>query len=202
MTFWVGLTGGIGSGKSTVANYFAELGIPVLNADQVVHQLTAANGIALPLLWAQWGKSIFYSDRTLNREALRQIVFNQPEQRQILEEILHPLIWQSLQQAQHNTANTHHYGLIEIPLLIEKPVFQQLVQFILIVETPEATRIQRIQNRSGLNNQTIHAIISQQADAASRKQSADQIIYNDGEKSALKQQIMDLHHFYQALNLP
>ncbi|MDF7675334.1 dephospho-CoA kinase [Neisseriaceae bacterium ESL0693] len=202
MTFWIGLSGGIGSGKSTVADYFARLNVPVLSADAIAHELTAADGMALPFIHAQWGDEVFLPDQTLNRSRLRALVFEQPQQKQILENILHPLIWQQLQKAQQSTDHGHHYGMIEIPLLIEKPQFQQLVDQILIVEAPESTRIRRIQNRSGLSENIIRVIISQQADAVTRQGLASQIIHNDGNQSQLQQQVMRLHRFYQALNLP
>lgn len=202
MTFWIGLSGGIGSGKSTVAAYFAQLNVPVLSADAVAHQLTAPNGIALPLIHAQWGEDVFQSDQTLDRARLRTLIFEQPEQKLILENILHPLIWQQLQKAQQATSPCHHYGLIEIPLLVEKPLFQSLVSHILIVEAPESVRIQRIQQRSGLSENAIRVIIAQQADTTARKNLADRIIYNNGNQLQLQQQVKQLHRFYQVLNLP
>lgn len=201
MTFWVGLSGGIGSGKSTVAADFAALNVPILSADEAAHALTAPNGAALPLIRAKWGERLFQPDQKLDRARLRQLVFNHPEQRRELEAILHPLIWQTLQQAQRRTDARHHYGIIEIPLLTEQPAFQKLVQQILIVEAPEEIRIRRIQQRSKLDEHTIRAIMSQQADTNARKTIATQMIHNNGNREQLRQHVMRLHCFYQALDM-
>jgi dephospho-CoA kinase len=199
MTLWIGLSGGIGSGKSKAASCFAALGVPVLNADEISHQLTAPQGLALPAIRKRCGNNLFQADGSLDRQQLRNWVFADPHNRKLLENILHPLIWQSLQQAKQQISSNQHYGIIEIPLLAEKPKFQQLVQRILIIEAPVDICIQRVQQRSGLDETTIRAIMAQQTDSNSRKAIADDIIINDGNWQELNQKVIQQHHFYQAL---
>ncbi len=199
MTIWVGLSGGIGSGKTTVASCFASLGIPVINADEIAHQLTAPHGLALPEIKKQCSSQLFLADGSLDRNQLRNWVFADSTHRQRLENILHPLIWQGLQQAKQQISPDKQYGIIEIPLLAEKPEFQKLVQRILIIEAPVNLCIQRVQLRSGLDESTIRAIMAQQADSKSRKVIADDTINNDGNWPQLEQEVLKLHHFYQAL---
>ncbi|PIT60237.1 dephospho-CoA kinase [Snodgrassella alvi] len=199
MTLWIGLSGGIGSGKSTAASCFAALGVPVLNADDISRQLTAPQGLALPAIQKQCGKNLFLADGSLDRQQLRNWVFADSHNRILLENILHPLIWQGLQQAKQQISSNQHYGIIEIPLLAEKPEFQQLVQRILIIEAPVDICIQRVQQRSGLDETTIRAIMTQQTDSNSRKAIADDIIINDGGWQELNRKVIQQHHFYQAL---
>lgn len=199
MTFWIGLSGGIGSGKSAVASYFTALGIPVLNADEIAHQLTAPDGLALPEIRRQCGNNLFLTDGSLDRPKLRNWVFADSQNRILLENILHPLILQSLHQAKQQIVLNQHYGIIEIPLLAEKPEFQQLVQRILIIEAPVNICIQRVRQRSNLDESAIRAIMAQQADSNSRKTIADDIIINDGNWQELNRKVIQLHHFYQAL---
>lgn len=199
MTFWVGLSGGIGSGKSTAASCFAAVGVPVLNADDISRQLTAPQGLALPAIRKQCGKNLFLADGSLDRQQLRNWVFADSRNRILLENILHPLIWQALQQAKQQASSNQHYGIIEIPLLAEKPEFQQLVQRILIIEAPLDICIQRVQQRSGLDETAIHAIMAQQTGSNSRKAIADDIIINDGSWQELNRKVIQQHHYYQAL---
>lgn len=199
MTLWVGLTGSIGSGKSTVAACFASLGVPALSADEMSHKLTAPDGEALDEIRQKCGSDLFLADGTLDRQRLRDWVFANNQHRMTLESILHPLIWQKLHQAQQKIDNTVPYGIIEIPLLAEKPEFQQLVQRILIIEAPLNFRIERIQLRSRLNEDLIRTIIAQQADDHKRKSIADDIIINDGNWQQLNHQVMQLHGIYTKL---
>ncbi|WP_239423044.1 dephospho-CoA kinase [Snodgrassella communis] len=202
MTFWVGLSGGIGSGKSTAASCFAAVGVPVLNADDISRQLTAPQGLALAAIRKQCGENLFLADGSLDRQQLRNWVFADSCNRILLENILHPLIWQGLQQAKRQTSSNQHYGIIEIPLLAEKPEFQQLVQRILIIEAPVDLCIQRVQQRSSLDETTIRAIMAQQIDSNSRKAIADDIIINDGNWQELNRKVIQQHDFYQALTSP
>lgn len=199
MTYWIGLSGSIGSGKSTVASCFANLGVPTLSADEISHTLTAPGGEALPQIRAYCGQELFSADGSLDRELLRNWVFADSKNRTILETILHPLIWQKLHQAKQKIDNTVPYGIIEIPLLAEKPEFQKLVHRILIVEAPLTCRLKRVQQRSGLTEKLTRAIMAQQADDINRKSIADDILSNDGNWEHLHQQVMHLHSIYNAL---
>lgn len=199
MTFWVGLSGSIGSGKSTVAACFANLGVPTLSADEISHHLTASGGEALPQIRANCGHDLFLANGNVDRQRLRDWVFASSNNRTILENILHPLIWNKLYEIKKKIDNTAPYGIIEIPLLAEKPEFQQLVHRILIIEAPLNHRIERVQLRSGLNENLTRTIIAQQADDNKRKSIADDIIINDGNWQQLNHQVMHLHGIYKAL---
>lgn len=193
---WVGISGGIGSGKSLAAQFFAQYcAIPVLNADTVARELTAANGMALPAIRQAFGDSVFQHNGQLDRAALRHQIFRLPEARATLEAILHPLIITALQQAQAHTPPAA-YGIIEIPLLIEKPHFQQLTQRILIIDCPIASQIRRVQQRSRLTRNAILAIIHTQATRAQRRAIADDIVHNHSSLSLLQRQLHRLHQGY------
>lgn len=199
MTFWVGLSGGIGSGKSTVAACFSHLGVPILNADQISHTLTAPGGAALTKIRVCCGDNLFLPDGSLDRQQLRNWAFADHKNRRALEAILHPLIWQKLQQAKQETQSTVPYGIMEIPLLAEKPKFQQLVERILIIEASFEICIKRVQQRSGLTENLTRAIMTQQANDSNRKSIADDIIINDGNWQKLNQQVLHLHDIYKTL---
>ncbi len=195
MTWWLGLTGGIGSGKSAAARAFADLGVPVIDTDAIAHALTAADGAALPAIHHQFGAAVFQPDGNLNRAALRQQVFDHPEQKQALERILHPMIFQAVQTAQRQTAAST-YGVVEIPLLAEAPLFQRLVDRVLLIDCPESCQIARVAARSGLNEAAIRAIIAQQASRQQRLALADDVIVNDGSPDQLRAAVARLHHGY------
>ena len=202
MTLWVGLTGGIGSGKSTVAARFASHGVPVLDADAIAHTLTAANGAALPAIRAHWGDAVFNAAGQLNRAALRQRVFADATQKQQLESLLHPLIFDAIQAAQQHTALPQGYGMVEIPLLTEIPRFRQLVQRILVVDVAEPLQIERVKQRSQLSDAAVAAIMAQQASRQQRLAIADDVLANHGDLSALHAAADQLHQYYTALGQP
>lgn len=198
MTRWVGLTGGIGSGKSTVAAQLAGYGVPVIDADALARQLTQAGGAALPAIRAHWGDAVFHNDGSLNRNALREQVFSQAAHKQHLEALLHPLIFDAIQAAQRATPAHIAYGVADIPLLAEVPVFRQLVERIAVVDAAPALQQQRVQQRNGLNEAAIRAIMAQQADRAARLALADDIIDNNGSLAQLADTVAQLHRRYQA----
>lgn len=193
---WVGISGGIGSGKSLATQFFAQhYAIPTLNADTIARQLTAPNGIALPTIHQTFGHSVFTSQNQLDRAALRQLVFRQPEALLALEAILHPLIIQELRHRQTHISNAP-YGIIEIPLLIERPIFQQLISRIIIIDCPLAIQIRRVKHRSGLTHKQILAIINTQASRRQRHAAAHDILHNHSTPRTLARQIQYLHQGY------
>lgn len=196
MTHWIGLTGGIGSGKSAATDFFMKLGIQVIDADAISRQLTAKNGEALPLISKQFGEQAVV-DEQLNRDYMRHLVFSQPTAKTQLEAILHPLILSSIEkQKQQNDAC---YGLIDVPLLTELPAFQQLVERILLIDCPEETQISRVIARSGLSREQITAIMAQQATRAERLAIADDVICNDASIEDLQIKVLQCHHHYLQL---
>ena len=202
MTLWVGLTGGIGSGKSTVAALFAAHQVPVIDADAIARALTAPGGGALPAIRAQWGDAVFDASGQLDRARLRQAVFEQPAQKQQLEALLHPLIFTAIRAAQQQAHAPHGYGVVEIPLLVEAPQFQDLVGRILVVDTAEPLQIERVKQRSQLSDAAVRAIMAQQASRQQRLAVADDVLPNHDNHQALQTAVARLHQQYQALSHP
>ena len=178
--FRLGLTGGIGSGKSTVALRLAERGATVIDADAISRSLTAAGGAALPAIAQQFGDDLIDSSGALNRARMRELVFANAQTRQQLEAILHPLIAQlSLQQ--YTAAVTAGCKLVvhDIPLLVESGHRQRELDAILVVDCRESTQIARVIARSGLTAEAVQSIIAAQASRQQRLAAADWVIYND-----------------------
>lgn len=196
MTYWVGLTGGIGSGKSQAAAEFARLGVPVIDADEISRSLTAHHGAALPEIRARLGNELFDTKGRLNRDALRDRVFRRPQARQTLESIMHPLILAEIQQRQSMAEQV--YGVIDIPLLIEQPAFSVLADRILVVDVSEATQIKRVKSRSRLDAEEIKRIIASQACRRERLLAADDVLPNEGTLVELAVKVQRLHRYYRA----
>jgi dephospho-CoA kinase len=199
----VGLTGGIGSGKSTVAALFKECGVTVIDSDEISHQLTQPRGSAIAAIRAAFSDGYIDASGALDRQKMRQLAFSDPAAKQRLEGILHPLIRaQMLAQAQAaNTdhANTPPYLLMVVPLLFEAG-YHQLVQRTLVVDCAEATQVARAMRRGGLTEQEVHSIMAQQILRAERLRRADDVIQNDGDLQSLRQQVERSHQRYLALS--
>lgn len=199
MTAWIGLTGGIGSGKSQVAACFALLGVPVIDTDKVAKQLTQTpNSTAMQQIAAEFGTQVLDSAGCLDRAAMREIVFADTQARQRLEGILHPLILQDIQIAQAACINAV-YGVIEVPTLIEHPTFQQLVLRILVVGCDEKVRIERVMQRSGLTEAAVRAIMQAQASDSERLQYADDYLDNTSSLHDLRDAVEKLHQKYSQI---
>lgn len=196
-TYWVGLTGGIGSGKSQAAAEFIRLGVPVIDADAVSRALTADNGRALPEIRRVFGSELFDTEGRLKRAVLRDTVFRRPEAKQQLEALMHPLILQEILM-QQNRCQDSFYGVIDIPLLVEKPLFSALVQRILVIDVCENSQIERVKQRSGLDETEIKRIMAAQACRRDRLLAADDVLPNEGTVQELACKINRLHRFYQA----
>jgi len=191
MSYRVGLTGGIGSGKSTVAALFAELGIPVIDTDLLSHQLTQPGGMAIPEIRATFGDAYIDATGALDRAKMRQLVFSDTAAKHQLEDILHPLILaQAKSQAESSPAP---YVLIVIPLLFETEDYKNWLQLTIAVDCSEENQIARATKRSGLDEQTVRNIMSQQISREQRLKLANKIISNDGSLAELYPQITHLH---------
>lgn len=197
MAYWVGLTGGIGSGKSQVAAAFADAGVPVIDADVISRALTAKNGKALPEIRKQFGDGIFDQDGRLNRAQLRDLVFRRPEAKQQLEALMFPLILSEIKQQQQKYSQAV-YGVIDIPLLIEKPEFVVLANRILVVDTLEQNQIERVRRRSHLEDAEIRRIMASQASRKEKLLVADDVLSNNGTIQELVGKVSRLHRYYQA----
>ncbi|MCW5584393.1 MAG: dephospho-CoA kinase, partial [Gammaproteobacteria bacterium] len=156
----IGLTGGIGSGKSTVANLFAEQGVPVIDADVIAREITAPNKPAFSSIVKHFGQSILNPDGTLDRTKLRQIIFHNPKQRLWLEKLLHPQIRNEMQQ--QIAKMTAPYCIAVIPLLLEVEFFS-FINRILVVDAPESAQIRRVMLRDHMSQPDIEAILKTQA---------------------------------------
>ncbi|MBK1648273.1 dephospho-CoA kinase [Rhabdochromatium marinum] len=190
----VALTGGIGSGKSTVAEQFARLGAPVIDADVISHRLTAANGAAMPAIVAAFGAAARNVEGALDRAWMRARVFGDSAARRQLEAILHPLIRAEM-LARSNQAEGP-YSLLVIPLLFETGQ-QALVDRVLVVDVPESQQIARVRARDGLSDDAIGAVLASQVDRARRLQGADDVIDNSGAPEQLAARVAELDQRYR-----
>jgi dephospho-CoA kinase len=194
----IGLTGGIGSGKTSVSDIFSELGVPVIDTDVVARQLTARDGAALPGIRAAWGESVVRPDGELDRDALRRRIFADPEERRQLEAILHPLI---RRQVVASLAELDApYVVVVIPLLVETGNYRELLDRVLVVDCPESLQLERVRARSGLSAEEVSAIISAQADRASRIAAADDVIVNAADSRTLRDQVLSLDAKYREIS--
>ncbi len=197
--FSVGLTGGIGSGKTTVASRFAEHGVTLIDTDQIAHALTSAGGAAIPWIAQTFGANFITSDGALDRAQMRRLVFSDEPSRQRLQDFLHPLILAECQRVAR-TARGPYFILI-VPLLIEIESWRKQVDRVLLVDCPQETQIARVMQRSGLTRQEVLAILARQASPEQRRAHADDILCNDATTSlsTLYEEIDELHKRY--LNL-
>jgi dephospho-CoA kinase len=193
----VGLTGGIGSGKTTVADLFVGQGAALVDTDAIAHELTAAGGAAMPLLREAFGDSIVGGDGALDRAAMRRLVFADAGARTRLESILHPMI-RTLSDERCRAASAP-YVILAVPLLVESGQYRERCNRILVVDCPESLQIERVMARSGLSRAEVEAILAAQATRQQRLAIADDVVNNDGERTFLYQQIARLHLKYLAL---
>lgn len=198
MTLIVGLTGGIGSGKSTVGQYFVDLGIDVIDTDAIARMLTEPDGLAMNSIKDSFGQTMLAADGSLNREKMRNLIFSDNNYKLALENILHPLILaETLQQVSKALSP---YIIIAIPLLFETDDYDKLIQRSLVVDCEEKQQILRTMKRSKLPENQIKAIIATQISRASRLQKADDIIVNNLDIAYLKVQVAQLHKKYLSLS--
>jgi dephospho-CoA kinase len=196
--FVVGLTGGIGSGKSTVAELFAELGTPVIDTDVIARQLTAPGGAALPEIQALFGDAMLQADGALDRAALRRRVFADVAARHQLEAILHPRVRQEVERSLATL--TVPYALVVIPLLVETGGYRDVLNRVLVVDCPEELQIARVMARSGLTCGEVEAILAAQARRTERLAAADDVVVNTATPAALRAEVATLHRRYLALS--
>ena len=199
MGFIVGLTGGIGSGKSAVAARFADLGIAVVDTDAIAHELTGAGGAAMPAIAAAFGPAVVSAAGALDRTAMRRLAFADAGVRQRLEGILHPMIrHEALARCEQALSQHSPYVILAVPLLVESDAYRQYVRRVLVVDCDEAVQEQRVMARSGLAADEVRRIMSTQAARAERRAAADDIIDNNGDLAALIPQVEALHDRYLA----
>ena len=175
----IGLTGGIGCGKSTVAALFAKQGAGIIDTDEIAHQLTQKNGDAVAPIRATFGKDYLTQDDALDRPKMRNLIFSDASAKQQLESILHPLIFDQTKAELHQLQENKPYVIIVVPLLPESPVFRHLVQRVLVVDCAEDKQVERVIKRNGMSLEEVRAIIHQQTPRPERLRIADDVIHND-----------------------
>ena len=196
--FVVGLTGGIGSGKSAATACFAAYGVDVVDADVIAHELTAAGGAAMPALLAAFGAEVAAADGALDRGRMRRLVFADKRARARLEAILHPLI-RGLSGERCRLAGSP-YVILAVPLLVESGGYRERCDRIVAVDCPESLQISRVMSRNGLSAAEVRAIMLTQASRGERLAAADDVIANDGDLAHLETQVDKLHQAYLRLS--
>jgi len=176
----IGLTGGIGSGKSTVAQALVTLGAAhLVDTDAISRTLTLSGGAAMPAIAQHFGPGFVTPEGALHRPAMRELAFRDPAARLALEAILHPLIGEETER-QARAASPGQWVVFDVPLLVESGRWRQKVQRVILVDCEESTQVSRVMQRSQLTEEAVHAIIAQQASRARRRAAADAVLYNDG----------------------
>lgn len=190
----VGLTGGIGSGKSTVGCMLQEAGAALIDADLISRSLTAPGGLAIPQIEGVFGAQALNAEGGLDRDFMRQLVFENPQARQQLEAIIHPLIASvTQQQALQAQACGCRLIIFDVPLLVESGRWRQQVDTVLLVDCLESTQIARVMQRNGLEQQAVERIMQAQASRAQRRAAADCVIYNEGlDLATLRQEVLSI----------
>jgi dephospho-CoA kinase len=190
----IGLTGGIGSGKSTVAAILEQQGAAVMDADAIARRLTAVHGKAIPAILGEFGAGVIASNGAMDRDAVRQLVFQDPQAKQRLEHILHPMVGQETERlAQQALAQGKACLVFDIPLLVESTHWRQRLDHVLVIDCAPETQIQRVTARNGLAREAVQAIIANQASRATRLAAADTVLFNEGiTLDALKLQVYGL----------
>lgn len=192
----IGLTGGIGSGKSSAAGFLAALGAEIVDADAIAHRITAAGGLAIPALREAFGDAALNGEGALDRAAMRALAFADPALRGKLEAVLHPLIAaQALAQADASDADV---VVFDIPLLAESGRWRRRVDRVLVIDCREATQIERVARRPGWTEAAAAAVMARQATRAARRAVADAIVFNDGaDLQALQAALAELWNHWQ-----
>lgn len=193
----IGLTGGIGSGKSAATELFRARGITVVDADEVAHEVTAAQGAAMPAIAAAFGDALLNTDGSLNRGAMRQHVFSDPAAKAQLEGILHPMIRRICDERCRDA--TSAYAVLAVPLFVESGHYRQRVQRLLVVDCPEETQISRVMARNNMTRQQVLEIMQTQATREQRLAAADDVVDNNGDLAQLEAQIEAVHQRYLAM---
>lgn len=194
----IGLTGGIGSGKTTVADHFSSLGIKVIDADEIVHHVSSPGHHSFDAIIHHFGDDILNADGTINRQKLGQRVFSDAAERQVLEAILHPAVRSVMQRAIQEAPPSSPYCILVIPLLVETG-YTELVDRVLVVTAERKKRIEWVKKRSGLSDEQIESIMAVQASDNERRKIADDVIENNGTLYSLFLQVEKLDRKYREI---
>lgn len=190
----IGLTGGIGSGKTAVSNLLGELGAGVIDTDLISHQITAPGGKAIPLIAKEFGDDFIDSQGALDRVKMRTLVFADSNARQALEKITHPLIQQETAKLAFGLAKSGvPYLVFVVPLLIESGSWVKLIDYLIVVDCPEETQIQRVMHRSNMTRLDVENILKAQTSRNVRLAAANTVLENQGSLDELKSEVLSLH---------
>src|SRR5262245_52042310 len=192
----VGLTGGIASGKSTVAALFADRGVPVIDTDEIAREVVAPGQPALAEVVKMFGSGVLAADGTLDRSAMRTLVFSDPDKRRRLEALLHPRILEEMENRAAGAGGP--YQILQIPLLVETGLISR-VDRVLVVDADESVQLERLRVRDGTAARAARQMIGAQARREARLANADDVIVNNGDRSTLDAQVARLHDQYLAL---
>jgi dephospho-CoA kinase len=195
--FVVGLTGGIGSGKSTAAGMFAELGAAIVDTDEIARELTAPGGAAMPAIRERFGAEFVTPDGALDRPRMRRLVFANKEAKATLEAILHPLI--RTEALARIRASGRPYVVVVVPLLLETGAYRDFTDRVLVIDCPEDEQLRRVTQRSGIAEQEVRAIMAEQLPRADRLAHASDVLENIGSVANLRRQVARLHAQYLEL---
>lgn len=204
----VGITGGIGSGKSTATQLFAELGVTIIDADTIAKDILSNNAPLQQEVIAHFGDAVLDEHKQLRRDKLREIIFADPKQKIWLESLLHPLVVNAIQDRINQLtdaidADLDHaqvpYCMIAIPLLAEVPASWPLINRVLVIDVDEKTQLARTMQRDHLSANHVQAIMNTQASRQQRLDMADDVIYNESDLASLKEQINTMHERYLRL---
>jgi len=197
MAYCIGLTGGIGSGKSCAAGMFHELGAGIVDTDEIAHELTQPGGAAIAGIRRQFGADYIAADGSLDRARMRRLVFGDPASKKKLEAILHPLIRE--QSKARIAAARQPYTLVVVPLLLETGAYRELISRVLVVDCSEEQQIARTMQRGRLTADEVRAIMATQLPRRERLARADDVLHNDDDIASLRRQAEALHDKYLAL---
>jgi len=198
MRFCVGLTGGIGCGKSQATGMFAELGADIVDTDAIAHELTGPGGRAMEELATAFGNQYVRENGSLDRDRMRELVFSDPTAKTRLEAIIHPMI--RAESRRRVAEGTGPYVLLVVPLLLETGAYRDMVNRVLVVDCDEAHQLERTMARSRLTEDAVRRIMAAQLSRAQRLAQADDVLSNDADIPSLRTQVEALHERYLALS--
>lgn len=194
MTRWVLITGGIGSGKTTVADLFNEFNVAVIDTDAISRQLTQVNGLAIAHIRSSFGDEAIDENNALNRNWMRDKIFCELVAKEQLEKILHPMIFNEVVQLQQLV--TDIYGLVVVPIFTRESIYHSIVDRVLVVDVDYETQIKRVQQRNSLSRNEVIKIINSQLSREARLKLADDVIVNHQDLGYLQQEVVRLHQYY------
>lgn len=197
MPLMIGLTGGIGSGKTSAANFFSALGADIIDTDVISHELTQSQGRAIAAIREGFTSKFITAEGALKRKEMRSLIFSDSNARRKLEAILHPLIRAEVSHRIELVSTV--YGIVVVPLLLETGQYRDMIQRVLVVDSSEHDQIARAIARPGLDEQTVRAIMATQLSREERLQKADDVILNSADMPHLERQVSALHRKYIAL---